>query len=77
MGWGVVLAQPLQDELVVQQAVERPQQEDVEGQVANPLLLKVPAQGLHLPAGSVEWRERAPPTQPSRQKTLWYQLISP
>lgn len=58
MGWGVVLAQPLQDELVVQQAVERPQQEDVEGQVANPLLLKVPAEGLHLPAGPVERRER-------------------
>lgn len=50
VGWRVVFAQPLQDELVVQQAMERPQQEDVEGQVANPLLLKVPAEGLHFPA---------------------------
>lgn len=39
-GW-VVLAQPLQDEFVVQQAVEGPEEEHIEGQVANPLLLKV------------------------------------
>lgn len=53
VGGRVVLAQPLQDQLVVQQAVERPQEEDVEGKVANPLLLKVSTQSLHLPAGSV------------------------
>lgn len=47
----VVLAQPLQDEFVVQQAVERPEEEDVEGQVANSLLLEVATQSLHLPAG--------------------------
>lgn len=37
----VVLAEPLQDKFVVQQAVKRPEEEDVEGQVANPLLLEV------------------------------------
>lgn len=47
----VVLAEPLQDEFVVQQAVERPEEEDVEGQVANSLLLEVATQSLHLPAG--------------------------
>ena len=46
-----MLAEPLQDELVVQQAMERAQQEDVEGQVANPLLLEVPTQSLHLATG--------------------------
>lgn len=46
-----MLAEPLQQELVVQQAVQRPEEEDVERQVADPLLLKVPAQSLHLPAG--------------------------
>lgn len=51
VGGGVVLAEPLQDEFVVQQAVERPEEEDVEGQVANSLLLKVSAQSLRLPAG--------------------------
>lgn len=47
----VVLAEPLQDEFVVQEAVERPEEEDVEGQVANSLLLEVATQSLHLPAG--------------------------
>lgn len=51
-----MLAEPLQDELVVQQAVERSQEEDVEGQVANPLLLKVPTQSLHLPDGPEDRR---------------------
>lgn len=54
MGGRVVLAEPLQDEFVVQQAVERPEEEDVEGQVANSLLLKVSTQSLHLPAGPEE-----------------------
>lgn len=49
VGGRVVLAEPLQDELVVQQAVERPEEEDVEGQVANSLLLKVSTQSLRLP----------------------------
>lgn len=49
VGWRVVLAEPLQDEFVVQQAVERPQEEDVEGKVANSLLLEVSTQSLHLP----------------------------
>lgn len=48
-GW-VVLAQPLQDLLVVDEAVQRPQDEDVERNVADLLQLKVPAQGLQ-PAG--------------------------
>lgn len=54
-GW-VVLAEPLQDELVVQQAVQRPEEEDVEGQVANSLLLEVSTCGLHLPNGPEERR---------------------
>lgn len=49
-GW-VVLAEPLQDEFIVQQAVEGPEEEHVEGQVANSLLLKVSTESLHLPAG--------------------------
>lgn len=56
-GW-VMFAEPLQDEFVVQQAVERSQQEDVEGQVANPLLLKVSTQSLHLPTGPEDQRRR-------------------
>lgn len=58
VGGRVVLAEPLQDEFVVQQAVKRPQEEDVEGQVANSLLLKVPTQSLHLPTGPEEQRWR-------------------
>jgi len=54
VGGGVVLAEPLQDEFVVQQAVERAEEEDVERQVANPLLLKVSAHGLGLPTGPGE-----------------------
>lgn len=54
MGGRVVLAEPLQDEFVVQQAVEGPEEEDVEGQVANSLLLEVSTQSLHLPAGPEE-----------------------
>lgn len=49
MRWGVVLAEPLQDLLVVHEAVQRPQQEDVERQVAGLLQLKVPAEGLQVP----------------------------
>lgn len=52
-GW-VVLAEPLQDEFIVQQAVEGPEEEHVEGQVANSLLLKVSTESLHLPAGPEE-----------------------
>lgn len=51
VGGRVVLAEPLQDELVVQQAVQRPEEEDVEGQVANSLLLEVSTHGLHLTNG--------------------------
>lgn len=54
VGGRVVLAEPLQDEFVVQQAVEGPEEEDVEGQVANSLLLEVSTQSLHLPAGPEE-----------------------
>ena len=46
-----MFAESLQDELVVQQAVQRPEEEDVEGQVANSLLLKVSTRGLHLTNG--------------------------
>lgn len=49
-GW-VVLAESLKDEFVVQQAVEGPEEEHIEGQVANLLLLKVSTQSLRLPAG--------------------------
>lgn len=49
-----MLAEPLQDEFVVKQAVERSEEEDVEGQVANSLLLKVSTQSFHLPAGPEE-----------------------
>lgn len=52
-GW-VVLAEPLQDEFIVQQAVEGPEEEHVEGQVANSLLLKVSTESLQLPAGPEE-----------------------
>lgn len=52
-GW-VVLAEPLQDEFIVQQAVEGPEEEHVEGQVANSLLLKVSTESLHLQAGPEE-----------------------
>lgn len=51
-----MLAQPLQDELIVQQAVQRPEEEHVERQVADSLLLKVPTESLHLPAGPEEMR---------------------
>ncbi len=51
-----MLAEPLQDEFVVQQAVERPEEEDVEGQVANSLLLKVSTQSLRLPTGPEQQR---------------------
>lgn len=54
VGGGVVLAEPLEDEFVVQQAVEGPEEEHVEGQVANSLLLKVSTKSLHLPAGPGE-----------------------
>lgn len=54
MGGRVVLAEPLQDKLVVEQPVEGPEEEDVEGQVADSLLLEVPAKSLHLPAGPEE-----------------------
>lgn len=54
MGGRVVLAEPLEDEFVVQQAVQGPQEEHIEGQVANSLLLKVSTQSLHLPAGPEE-----------------------
>lgn len=53
-----MLAEPLQDEFVMQQAVKRSQEEDVEGQVANSLLLKLPTQSLHLPTGPEEERQR-------------------
>lgn len=49
-----MLTESLQDELVVEQPVEGPEEEDVEGQVADSLLLEVPAKSLHLPAGSEE-----------------------
>lgn len=49
-GW-VVLAEPLQDEFIVQQAVEGPEKEHIEGQVAHSLLLKVSTESLHFPAG--------------------------
>ena len=48
---GVVFAQALQDLLVVQQPVQRAQQEDGEGHVAHLLELKVSAQPLQLPRG--------------------------
>lgn len=51
VGGREVLAEPLQDEFVVQQAVKRPEEEDVEGQVANSLLLKFSTQSLRLPTG--------------------------
>lgn len=54
-GW-VVLAEPLQDEFIVQQAVEGPEEEHIEGQVANSLLLKVSTKSLHLPAGPEEMK---------------------
>lgn len=54
-GW-VVLAEPLQDEFIVQKAVEGPEEEHIEGQVANSLLLKVSTESLHLPAGPEEIR---------------------
>lgn len=46
----VVFAQPLQDLLVVEEAVQGPQDEDVQRDVADLLQLKVPAQTLQ-PAG--------------------------
>lgn len=46
----VVFAQALQDLLVVDEAVQRPQDEDIQGDVADLLQLKVPAQTLQ-PAG--------------------------
>lgn len=46
-----MFAQTLQDLLVVNESVQRPQDEDVEGDVANLLQFKLPAQTLQ-PAGS-------------------------
>lgn len=46
----VVFAQALQDLLVVIEAVQRPQNEDIEGHIADLLQLKVPAETLQ-PAG--------------------------
>lgn len=46
----VVFAQALQDLLVVNKAVQRPQNEDIEGDVADLLQLKIPAETLQ-PAG--------------------------
>ncbi len=46
----VVFAQALQDLLVVDEAVQRPQNKDIEGDVADLLQLKVPAETLQ-PAG--------------------------
>lgn len=56
MGGWVVLAQPLQDEFIVQQAMKRPEKEHVERQVANSLLLKVSTKSLHLPTGPEEMK---------------------
>lgn len=56
MGGWVVLAEPLQDEFIVQKAVEGPEEEHIEGQVANSLLLKVSTERFHLPAGPEEIR---------------------
>lgn len=49
VGGGVVFAQALQDLLVVHEAVERAQEEDVERQVACLLQLKVATQRLQSP----------------------------
>lgn len=46
----VVFAQTLQDLLVVHEAVQRPQDEDVQGDVADFLQLEIPAESLQ-PAG--------------------------
>lgn len=46
----VVLAQALQDLLIVDEAVQRPQDEDIQGDVADFLQLKLPAETLQ-PAG--------------------------
>ena len=46
-GW-VVFAQALQDLLVVNETVQRTQDEAVEGDVADLLQLEVPAEALHL-----------------------------
>lgn len=48
MSCWVVFAQALQDLLVVDEAVQRTQDEDVQGDVADLLQLKVPAQTLEL-----------------------------
>lgn len=58
MGGWIMLTEPLQDEFIVQQAVERPEEEDVEGQVANPLLLEVSTQSLHLSTGPEDNRDK-------------------
>lgn len=50
MGGWVVFTQALQDLLVMNEAVQRSQDEDVEGDVADLLQLKVSAQAVH-PAG--------------------------
>lgn len=50
MGCQVVFAQALQDLLVVKEAMKRPQDEDVERDVADLLQLELPAQTLQ-PAG--------------------------
>lgn len=49
VGRGVVFAEALQDQLVVHEAVQRAQEEDVEWQVADLLQLKVTAQRLQPP----------------------------
>lgn len=46
----VVFAQALQDLFVVDEAVQRPQDEDIQGDVADLLKLKLPAETLQ-PAG--------------------------
>ena len=47
-----MFTEALQDEFVVQQAMQGAQQEDVEGQVADLLLLKVPTEPLQPPGGA-------------------------
>lgn len=48
VGGGVVFAQALQDLLVVTEAVQRPQNEDIQWDVTDLLQLKVPAETLQL-----------------------------
>lgn len=46
-----MFAQALQDLLVVDEAMQRPQDEDIQRDVANLLQLKVPAEALQAGAG--------------------------